>query len=169
MNRVSEKNEALISEDGTAGKMPGECLTASLINIWYSFNKRSGDHLDESEKAKYVGLDCEMVGIGFNGKQSALARCANFSIHFNLIDAPFVLYRCCLVDFDGEKIYDRFVRPKSFVTDFRTKYSGVRRCDLRKGEAVTLEEVHISLMLDARSPHLYLTAVYCSVCCRWPP
>lgn len=49
--------------------------------------------------------------------------------------------RCCLVDFDGEKIYDRFVRPKSFVTDFRTKYSGVRRCDLRKGEAVTLEEV----------------------------
>lgn len=61
-----------------------------------------------------------MVGIGSSGKQSALAR-------------------CCVVDFDGNKIYDRFVRPKSFVTDFRTKWSGVRKSDLR--EAVSLEEV----------------------------
>ena len=45
------------------------------------------------------------------------------------------------MNFDGEKIYDKFVRPKSFVTDFRTKYSGVRKGDLRKGQAITLEEV----------------------------
>jgi RNA exonuclease 4 len=77
--------------------------------------------LDESEKANYVALDCEMVGIGYNGKQSALAR-------------------CCIVNFDGEKIYDKYVRPKGFVTDFRTKWSGIRKCDLRKGAAVTLEE-----------------------------
>jgi hypothetical protein len=63
-----------------------------------------------------------MVGVGSNAKKSVLAR-------------------CCLVDFEGEKIYDEFVRPKSYVTDFRTKYSGVRKCDLRKGNAVTLEEV----------------------------
>jgi RNA exonuclease 4 len=73
-------------------------------------------------KAKYVALDCEMVGIGSSGKKSALAR-------------------CCLVDFDGNKLYDQFVRPKSFVTDFRTKWSGVRKSDLREGVAVTLEEV----------------------------
>eukprot|EP00602_Paraphysomonas_sp_CaronLab_P001562 CAMPEP_0185031748 /NCGR_PEP_ID=MMETSP1103-20130426/19369_1 /TAXON_ID=36769 /ORGANISM="Paraphysomonas bandaiensis, Strain Caron Lab Isolate" /LENGTH=237 /DNA_ID=CAMNT_0027567371 /DNA_START=19 /DNA_END=729 /DNA_ORIENTATION=+ len=80
-----------------------------------------GDDLDATEKSKYIALDCEMVGIGSSGKRSALAR-------------------CCLVDFDGNKIYDKFVRPKSFVTDFRTKYSGVRKSDLRKGVAVTLEE-----------------------------
>jgi len=82
----------------------------------------------EGEKAvsqelrqNYVGLDCEMVGLGPTGKQSALAR-------------------CCLVDFDGEVVYDQFVRPKGFVTDFRTKYSGVRSSDIRRGEAVTFEE-----------------------------
>ena len=35
-----------------------------------------------------------------------------------------VLARACLVDFDGNVIYDEYVRPESFVTDFRTKYSG---------------------------------------------
>jgi RNA exonuclease 4 len=69
----------------------------------------------------YVGLDCEMVGLGPSGKQSALAR-------------------ACLVDYDGNVIYDRYVRPKGYVTDFRTKYSGVRSGNLRKGEACTFEE-----------------------------
>jgi hypothetical protein len=73
-------------------------------------------------KANYVGLDCEMVGIGIGGKVSALAR-------------------CCLVDFQGEVIYDEFVRPPGFVTDFRTKWSGVRKGDLRQDSAVTLREV----------------------------
>ena len=72
-------------------------------------------------KANYVGLDCEMVGIGPDGTQSALAR-------------------CCLVDYDGEVIYDEFVRPPGFVTDFRTKWSGVRKKDLRQGTAISLQE-----------------------------
>jgi RNA exonuclease 4 len=73
------------------------------------------------DAAMYVGLDCEMVGLGPSGKQSALAR-------------------ACLVDYDGNVIYDRYVRPKGYVTDFRTKYSGVRSGNLRKGEACTFEE-----------------------------
>mmetsp|Transcript_2852 Transcript_2852/g.6597 ORF Transcript_2852/g.6597 Transcript_2852/m.6597 type:complete len:133 (+) Transcript_2852:47-445(+) len=78
-----------------------------------------------SAKAKeiYVGLDCEMVGIGPEGKQSALAR-------------------CCLVGFDGGVLYDEYVRPPGFVTDFRTKYSGIRKSDLRQGTAITLQEVN---------------------------
>jgi hypothetical protein len=79
------------------------------------------DGLTVEERKKYIGLDCEMVGIGAEGKRSALAR-------------------ACLVDYDGVKIYDRFVRPKGFVTDFRTKYSGVRQSDLRMGEACLFEE-----------------------------
>ena len=39
-----------------------------------------------------MGLDCEMVGTGPSGKTSVLAR-------------------CCLVNFEGEVIYDNFVRP----------------------------------------------------------
>ena len=83
--------------------------------------KLGGDHMNAKMKSNYVGLDCEMVGIGLSGKQSALAR-------------------CCIVDFEGEVIYDRYVRPKGFVTDFRTQWSGIRKQDLRAGEAITLLE-----------------------------
>jgi DNA polymerase III epsilon subunit-like protein len=83
--------------------------------------KLAGDHMNAKMKSNYVGLDCEMVGIGLSGKQSALAR-------------------CCLVDFEGVVIYDKYVRPKGFVTDFRTQWSGIRKQDLRAGEAITLLE-----------------------------
>ena len=93
------------------------------------------DTTTEEEKAKYVALDCEMVGIGTTGKMSALARCS-------------------LVDYDGNKIYDKFVRPKSFVTDFRTKYSGIRVQDLRQGHAITFEEVFGHCLLSRKSFYL---------------
>lgn len=86
------------------------------------------DNLSATEKQQYVALDCEMVGIGSNGKRSALARAA-------------------VVDFEGTVLYDNYVRPKSFVTDFRTKYSGIRKSDLRVGHAVTLEEVLILVII----------------------
>ena len=78
-------------------------------------------------KSNYIAIDCEMVGLGENGKTSALAR-------------------CCVVDYDGNTLYDEFVRPPGYVTDFRTKWSGVRKGDLRKGEAVTLHEVTTPLL-----------------------
>lgn len=80
--------------------------------------------LERIMRKKVVALDCEMVGIGPTGKLSALARCS-------------------MVDFDGNVLYDEFVKPKGFVTDFRTKYSGIRKSDLRQDKAVSLEEVII--------------------------
>lgn len=82
----------------------------------------NAQHFRSVVKSKYIGLDCEMVGLGLNGKESALAR-------------------CCCVDFDGNIIYDKFVRPQGFVTDFRTQWSGVRKKDLRKGEAIPFSQV----------------------------
>lgn len=104
--------------------------TNDVITNMFEMQKNIPDKI----KAKYVGVDCEMVGIGSSGKCSVLAR-------------------CCVVDFDGNTLYDRFVRPKEFVTDFRTQYSGVRKQDLRHGHAVTLEEasdvsLHILLSLQ---------------------
>lgn len=73
-------------------------------------------------KDRILAIDCEMVGIGFSGKVSALARCS-------------------VVDFDGKVIYDEFVQPKDHVTDFRTKWSGIRKTDITTKNAVQLEEV----------------------------
>ncbi|KAF9087820.1 3'-5' exonuclease [Mortierella sp. GBA35] len=55
---------------------------------------------------KYVGIDCEMVGVGPEGVQSALARVS-------------------IVNYYGVTILDLYVRPLEFVTDFRTAVSGI--------------------------------------------
>ena len=64
------------------------------------------------EASKYVAMDCEMVGVGADGKRSMLARVS-------------------LVDGAGATLYDKFVRPMEKVTDYRTHVSGVRPQDLR--------------------------------------
>ena len=112
-----EKNE--VAEGGGEGSDGGGGAHSKKYLQTLSLGGKS---FNEEAKNRYVGLDCEMVGIGASGKESALAR-------------------CCLVDFDGEVIYDQFVRPQGFVTDFRTEWSGVRRQDLRAGHAVTFSEV----------------------------
>lgn len=70
------------------------------------------DSIPEEEKAKYIALDCEMVGIGTDGKQSALARVS-------------------ITGWNDEVILDTFVQVPDRVTDFRTYVSGVRAKDIR--------------------------------------
>jgi RNA exonuclease 4 len=60
----------------------------------------------EVEVGKYIGMDCEMVGVGCEEDRSVLARVS-------------------IVNFHGTQVYDSFVRPKEFVTDWRTHVSGV--------------------------------------------
>ncbi|KAG0261567.1 3'-5' exonuclease [Mortierella polycephala] len=55
---------------------------------------------------KYIGIDCEMVGVGPDGEQSALARVS-------------------IVNFHGITILDLYVKPMERVTDFRTAVSGI--------------------------------------------
>ncbi|XP_035169481.1 interferon-stimulated 20 kDa exonuclease-like 2, partial [Oxyura jamaicensis] len=57
---------------------------------------------------KLVAIDCEMVGTGPGGRTSALARCS-------------------IVGYEGDVLYDRYVRPAEPVVDYRTRWSGVRR------------------------------------------
>ena len=110
--KKSDINDAVALNAGiNTDKLHSENVIDTILN-----NKVS-----DSVKSKYIGLDCEMVGLGAEGKQSALAR-------------------CCLVDFDGVKIYDEFVRPQGYVTDFRTKWSGIRRKDLRQDKAISFND-----------------------------
>jgi RNA exonuclease 4 len=54
----------------------------------------------------YIAMDCEMVGVGEGGRRSKLARVT-------------------LVNWNGEIVYDEFVKPTEEVTDYRTFASGV--------------------------------------------
>ncbi|XP_034729567.1 interferon-stimulated 20 kDa exonuclease-like 2 [Etheostoma cragini] len=60
---------------------------------------------------KFLAIDCEMVGTGPKGSISQLARCS-------------------LVSYDGDVVYDKFINPSMPVTDYRTRWSGIRRSDL---------------------------------------
>ncbi|KAE8289241.1 Interferon-stimulated 20 kDa exonuclease-like 2 [Larimichthys crocea] len=60
---------------------------------------------------KYLAIDCEMVGSGPKGSINQLARCS-------------------IVSYEGDVVYDKFIKPSMPVTDYRTRWSGIRRSDL---------------------------------------
>jgi len=77
--------------------------------------------LSEEEKARYVALDCEMVGVGYHGQQSALARVT-------------------IINWDAEIVLDCFVKPEPVVVDYRTFVSGITKEDLESEYAITMDE-----------------------------
>lgn len=66
-----------------------------------------------SAPSKTLAIDCEMVGAGPKGHISQLARCS-------------------IVSYDGDVVYDKFINPSMPVTDYRTRWSGIRRSDLTR-------------------------------------
>ncbi|NXY38476.1 I20L2 protein, partial [Pomatorhinus ruficollis] len=62
---------------------------------------------------KLVAMDCEMVGTGPGGRTSALARCS-------------------IVTYEGDVVYDQYVRPEAPIVDYRTRWSGIRRHHMDK-------------------------------------
>ncbi|TRZ19992.1 hypothetical protein HGM15179_007141 [Zosterops borbonicus] len=62
---------------------------------------------------KFVAMDCEMVGTGPGGRTSALARCS-------------------IVTYEGDVVYDQYVRPEAPIVDYRTRWSGIRRHHMDK-------------------------------------
>mmetsp|Transcript_13786 Transcript_13786/g.21014 ORF Transcript_13786/g.21014 Transcript_13786/m.21014 type:complete len:276 (+) Transcript_13786:157-984(+) len=77
--------------------------------------------ISQEEKERYVALDCEMVGVGYGGHRSSLAR-------------------VCVVDWDGNTILDLYVRQRQEVTDYRTFVSGITEKHLSEETAVDIEE-----------------------------
>ncbi|XP_054637909.1 interferon-stimulated 20 kDa exonuclease-like 2 [Dunckerocampus dactyliophorus] len=61
--------------------------------------------------SKFLAIDCEMVGTGPKGCVSQLARCS-------------------VVTYEGDVVYDKFIKPSMPVTNYRTRWSGIRPCDL---------------------------------------
>ncbi|XP_033097256.1 RNA exonuclease 4-like [Anneissia japonica] len=64
---------------------------------------------------RHVALDCEMVGIGYKGQDSVLARVS-------------------IVNEFGKCVYDKYVKARERVTDFRTPVSGIKPHHIKSGE-----------------------------------
>ncbi|RDL39968.1 Uncharacterized protein BP5553_04308 [Venustampulla echinocandica] len=95
-NEISARDLA----DAYGGSLKDPTIPGSKIDAI------NGGLCEDVEIGKYVGIDCEMVGVGGEEDRSVLARVS-------------------IVNFHGTLVYDSFVRPKEFVTDWRTHVSGV--------------------------------------------
>ncbi|EGO59973.1 hypothetical protein NEUTE1DRAFT_80552 [Neurospora tetrasperma FGSC 2508] len=80
---------------------------------------------------KYLSIDCEMVGTGPSGVTSVLARCS-------------------IVDFHGHQIYDSYVRPTAFVTDWRTHVSGISKRHMASARSFESVQATVAALLKGR-------------------
>lgn len=71
------------------------------------------------DHSRLVAMDCEMVGTGPSGRRSEVARCS-------------------IVNYYGSVIYDKYILPRHPVTDYRTRWSGIRKHHLE--QAVPFED-----------------------------
>lgn len=83
------------------------------------------------ELGKYIAMDCEMVGVGPGGHESALARVS-------------------IVDFHGKQVYDSYVKPQEAVTNWRTEVSGISRKEMRFARDFREVQSQVSKILDGR-------------------
>lgn len=101
-------------------------------------NKKNDENLtneivdsDPGSITKYIAIDCEMVGVGFKGKESVLARVS-------------------IVNSNGKCIYDKFVKPAEDVADYRTFVSGVRPEDLENAPSYQTVQKEVADILKGR-------------------
>merc|ERR1712232_430226 len=72
------------------------------------------------EQSRYLAMDCEMVGVGAGGIESALGRVS-------------------IVNYYGHVVLDTYVKVPERVTDFRTKVSGITARHISSKDAIDIE------------------------------
>ncbi len=81
----------------------------------------SEQEISLEEQGKYLALDCEMVGIGKDGLESALARIS-------------------IVDYNEAIVLDTYVQVDQPVVDYRTFVSGIREEHLHPENAIEFKK-----------------------------
>ncbi|CCA68309.1 related to REX4-strong similarity to X.laevis XPMC2 protein [Serendipita indica DSM 11827] len=86
---------------------------------------------ERAKPTKFIAMDCEMVGVGPFGVESALARVT-------------------VVNYVGDVVLDEFVLPQEAVTDWRTAVSGVRKEDMVNAKSFGEVQAMVSELLNDR-------------------
>ncbi|XP_011151066.1 RNA exonuclease 4 isoform X2 [Harpegnathos saltator] len=95
-------------------------------------NKRHNATKNKQENTltKQIAIDCEMVGIG-DGTESMVARVS-------------------IVNKYGDCMYDKYVKPREKVVDYRTPVSGIRPEQLLNGEEFSVVQKEVADMFKGR-------------------
>lgn len=115
------------------GKMdkPSEACVELSDKLEQDIAKRGQDKGRTGEIGKYVSMDCEFVGVGLDGKDSALARVS-------------------IVNFFGHVVLDVFVKPQEKVTDWRTWVSGIKPHHMVGALAFSEAQKQVASILEGR-------------------
>lgn len=117
-SRTSSSSAAAAASRKTgsvAGKSNGTLCSrgdVSRISLLNEFKSGLPDAPVLAKPSKMVAIDCEMVGTGPGGRNSDLARCS-------------------VVGYYGDVMYDKYIRPLSPITNYRTRWSGIRQHHMR--------------------------------------
>lgn len=122
MNKEINKHE----KDKLEGKVfefnPNKANTSTTIKepvkVGISEDTRINSNKSK-EIGKYIAMDCEFVGVGPEGKESALARIS-------------------IVNYFGHVVFDEFVKPREKVVEWRTWVSGIKPEHMKN--AITFKE-----------------------------
>lgn len=80
---------------------------------------------------KYIAMDCEMVGVGYQGKTNMVARVS-------------------VVNQLGDVLMDCYVKPREPVVDYRTAVSGIRPHDIANGAEFRVVQAEVHALLFSR-------------------
>ncbi|CAD6647832.1 BAH_G0047620.mRNA.1.CDS.1 [Saccharomyces cerevisiae] len=122
MNKEISKHE----KDKLEGKVfefnPNKANTSTTIKepvkVGISEDTRINNNKSK-EIGKFIAMDCEFVGVGPEGKESALARIS-------------------IVNYFGHVVLDEFVKPREKVVEWRTWVSGIKPEHMKN--AITFKE-----------------------------
>lgn len=110
-NRTADPSPAAPCSAASTGSHSPSILTQSKDDdsspSVQSLHKPAVAPLSAGIPSNYLAIDCEMVGTGPKGSVSQLGRCS-------------------VVSYDGDVVYDKFIKPPVPVTDYRTRWSGIR-------------------------------------------
>jgi len=115
-----------ISSEKTVANRNGSAVVGEKTG-----NKRQQQNKEGIKVTKYIAMDCEMVGIGFQGKDHMLARIS-------------------IVNQQGDIIMDKYVKPSDYVVDYRTHISGIRAKDIDNGEPFGAVQREVINLLKGR-------------------
>ncbi|XP_040608460.1 interferon-stimulated 20 kDa exonuclease-like 2 [Mesocricetus auratus] len=87
--------------------------------------------VSQSLPGKMVAVDCEMVGTGPKGRVSSLARCS-------------------IVNYNGDVLYDDYVLPPCHIVDYRTRWSGIRKCHMANATPFKIARSQILKILKGK-------------------
>lgn len=104
-----------------SGGLPSKSSPHNTKNIGKPASSKVHDRPME-KRDLYFALDCEMVGVGPDGMESALARVS-------------------IVNWENVVVLDTYVRVDQPVTDFRTFVSGVTKENIQSKYAMPIESV----------------------------